>query len=229
VTATGEKRWKLVPELEGAAARWYARVRGTERQLAEYREQAAALTTGLADGAEILEVAPGPGYLAVELARPGRFHVVGLDISRTFVEIASERAQGEGARVDFRRGDVSSMPFQAGSFDLVVCQAAFKNFKRPLAALNEIHRVLRAGGTAVIQDMRRDPSAAEIDQAVRQMELGRLNAVMTKATLSMLRRRAYSAAQFERLAAGSAFRRCEIKTEGIGMEVQLTKLASPLT
>ena len=101
------KRRKLVPEMEGAVARWYARVRGTERQLAEYRKQATTLTAGLADGAEILEVAPGPGYLAIELARSGRFRVTGLDISRTFVEIASERAHRERVNVGFRQGDVS--------------------------------------------------------------------------------------------------------------------------
>jgi 2-polyprenyl-3-methyl-5-hydroxy-6-metoxy-1,4-benzoquinol methylase len=44
-------------------------------------------------GAEVLEVAPGPGYLAVEIALLGRFHVTGLDFSRSFLEIASENAR----------------------------------------------------------------------------------------------------------------------------------------
>src|SRR5207237_1409577 len=109
------------------------------------------------------------------------------------------------------------------SFDLVVCQAAFKNFAHPGGALDEMHRVLRTGGTAVIQDMRRDASGADIDQEVRSMELGRLNSFMTNRTLRMLRRRAYSSAQFESLAAASAFRTCEIETDGIGMEVRLRK------
>jgi hypothetical protein len=39
----------------------------------------------------------------------------------------------------------------------------------------------------------------------------------------MLRRRAYSPAQFERLAAESPFLTCEIQTEGIGLEVRLKK------
>lgn len=50
------------------------------------------------DDAAVLEVAPGPGYFAVELAKLGRFHVTGLDVSRTFVErtigFARERAPG---------------------------------------------------------------------------------------------------------------------------------------
>jgi ubiquinone/menaquinone biosynthesis C-methylase UbiE len=211
-----------MPKMEGVVARWYARQRGSESQLAAYRNQAAQLTDGLPSGADVLEVAPGPGYLTIELARLG-FHVCGLDISRSFVEIASQNARQAAVRVDFRQGDAASLPFQAVSFDLVVCQAAFKNFARPGSALDEMHRVLRSGGTAVIQDMRRDASGADIDQEVRRLGLSRLNAFMTKRALTMLRRRAYSPAQFERLAADSAFRTCDIQTGGIGMEVRLIK------
>src|SRR5207244_13254881 len=112
--------------------------------------QAPARTAGLREGAGGLEVAPGPGYLAIEMARPGRIHVTGLDISRTFVEIAGENARQAGVTVEFRQGDVARMPFETESFDLVVCQAAFKNFTQPHSALAEMHRVLRAGGSAVI-------------------------------------------------------------------------------
>lgn len=219
---TRERRLRL-PEMEGFIARWYARIRGTESQLAEFREQASHLTAGLPDGARVLEVAPGPGYHAVEMARLGRFSVTGLDISRTFVDLASDHARRAGVSVDFREGDVSRMPFDADSFDLVVCQAAFKNFRRPVAALDEMHRVLRDGGVAVIQDMNRAVSGADIAREVRRMRLGGFNAFMTRRSLAMLRRRAYSPALFERLAAESAFRTCRITTDGIGLEVRLTK------
>jgi ubiquinone/menaquinone biosynthesis C-methylase UbiE len=209
--------------MEGAVARWYARVRGSGSQIEEYRRQAAQLTKGLPDGAAILEVAPGPGYLAIELARLGRFQLTGLDISRTFVQIASENARQAGVSVDLHQGDVAVMPFAAESFDLVICQAAFKNFVHPGSALFEIHRVLRAGGTAVIQDMNHDASHEDIEKEVAGMRLGRFNTFTTKATLEMLKRRAYTAAQLERLAAESPFRTCEISTAGIGLEVRLTK------
>jgi ubiquinone/menaquinone biosynthesis C-methylase UbiE len=221
---TETRRWRFKgPEMEGPVARWYARVRGSKSQLDAYRKRASQLTGGLPDGATVLEVAPGPGYLAIEMARPGRLHVTGLDISRTFVEIARKRAREAGVVVDFRQGDVSSMPFESESFDLVVCQAAFKNFTLPRSALAETHRVLRAGGTAVIQDMSRDASHADIDDEVRAMELGRLGSFMTRATLESLRRRAYTPAQFERLAGESPFQSCQIASAGIGLEVRLTK------
>ena len=218
------RRWRFKgPEMEGPVARWYARVRGTKSQIDAYRKQASELTAGLSDGAAVLEVAPGPGFLSVEIARLGRFQVTGLDISHTFVEIASKNAREARVGVDFRQGDVAAMPFAAESFDLVVCQAAFKNFTLPHGALAEIYRVLRPGGTTVIQDMSRDATHDAIEGEVRAMELGPFTTFTTKATLEMLRRRAYAPAQFERLAAESPFRTCDIALAGIGLEVRLRK------
>ncbi len=220
------RRRLLLPEMEGRSARWYARQRGTPSALEETRRDAARLAAGLADGASVLEVAPGPGYLAVEIARLGKFGVTGLDISHTMVEIATENARLAGVSIDLRCGDASEMPFDDASFDLIVCQAAFKNFRQPLSALNQMHRVLRGGGRAVIQDMSRDASNAEIKHEVAGMGLSALNRAMTRLILSTtLRRRSYSPARFQALVAQSAFGSCEIRTSGIGLEVRLTKLA----
>jgi ubiquinone/menaquinone biosynthesis C-methylase UbiE len=209
--------------MEGMVARWYAGIRSSGKQAEEYRRQASRLTAGLPDGAKVLEVAPGPGYLAIEMARLGGIRVSGVDISRTFVQIATDNASRAGVSADFRRGDAAEIPFEADTFDLVVCQAAFKNFTRPAGALVEMYRVLRTGGTAVIEDMSSNASHADIEAEVRKMELGGVSAFMTKATLEMLRRRAYSPAQFESLAAKSPFQTCVIRTEGIGLEVRLVK------
>lgn len=218
------RRRLLVPEMEGMTARWYARNRGTPGQLAAYREQAAQLAAGLPHDAAVLEVAPGPGYLAIELARQrGHHRVTGLDISRTMVEIARENAARAGVSVDFRHGDATAMPFADGSFDLIVCQAAFKNFRRPVSALDEMHRVLRPGGLAVIQDMSRDASSADIDREVRSQELGAVSRFMTRRILARLRKRAYATGQFERLVAESRFRSGAIESEGMALEVRLQK------
>jgi ubiquinone/menaquinone biosynthesis C-methylase UbiE len=214
-------RVKLIPEMEGPMARWYARQRGSGDQIEQYRRQAVDLVGALPDGAAVLEVAPGPGYLSIEIARLGRFTVTGLDISHTFVDIARNGARQAGVDVDFRQGDVVGMPFQDGSFDLIVCQAAFKNFTEPVRALDEMYRVLRAGGAAVIQDMSSDASSTDIANEVKRMELSATNAFVTRSTLALLRRRAHSPAEFERLVAQSAFRTAEIRAEGIGLEVRL--------
>jgi ubiquinone/menaquinone biosynthesis C-methylase UbiE len=223
-TTTETRRWRFKgPEMEGSVARWYARLRGSQSQIEAYRKQAIELIRDLHDGASVLEVAPGPGYLAIEMARAKRIRVTALDISHTFVEIGSKNAHEARVAVEFRQGDVAAMPFDANSFDLVVCQAAFKNFTLPHRALSEMYRVLRDGGTAVIQDMSHEASHADIDLEVKGMEVGAFTAFTTMATLEMLKRRAYRPAQFERLAAESPFQKFQITTAGIGLEVRLTK------
>jgi ubiquinone/menaquinone biosynthesis C-methylase UbiE len=226
-TEVPQRKRKLIPEMEGASARWYARQRGAS--LDEFRAQAALLTADLpqrADGAhpaDVLEVAPGPGYLAIEMARTGRCQVTGLDISRTMVDIARQNAQEAGLDIEFRQGDATRMPFEAESFDLIVCQAAFKNFAQPAAAIAEMYRVLRSPGVAVILDMHHDATADDIAGEVRRMNVSRLNGFTIRATLGMLRRRALSRAQFESLAADSPFGTCATEIRGIEIEVRLGK------
>ncbi len=186
-TKTLAKGYKGVG-MEGGIARWYAR--NTGKNIEEFRTEARSLADRLAPGSSVLEVAPGPGYLAIELAKLGAFRVVGLDISKTFVAIASANAKNAGAAVEFVHGNAADMPFGAESFDLIVCRAAFKNFVEPLQAIREVYRVLKPGGTAVIFDLRPDASPAGIRAEVDQMNLGWLNSVMTRFILRMLTRRA---------------------------------------
>jgi ubiquinone/menaquinone biosynthesis C-methylase UbiE len=53
------------------------------------------------------------------------------------VTLADELGAQAGVNVVFHHGDANAMPFAFGQFDLIVCQVAFKNFERPLSALNE--------------------------------------------------------------------------------------------
>ncbi|MFG1646412.1 class I SAM-dependent methyltransferase [Amycolatopsis sp. NPDC049252] len=211
-----------VPEMEGFQARWYAKNRGTDAQLKQYRRQAAEVTAGLAAGAEILEVAPGPGFFAVELAKLG-YRVTGLDISHTMVEIALEEARKAGVEIAFRQGDVTTAPFADESFDLLVCQAAFKNFRQPVTALNEMRRVLRPGGFAVIHDLNHEATSADINREVDSMNVGVISGFTVRQTLGWLRRRAFTPAQFEALAAESDFGGCSVTQAGVGLEVRLTR------
>jgi len=191
------------------------------------KERAAAAVGQLIDRPlGILVVAfglPGPGYLAVELAKLVRFNVTGLDISRTFVSLGRELAQRAGVTVDFRLGDATSMPFPDAQFDLIVCQAAFKNFDRPLSALDEMHRVLRPGGRAVIHDMSAEATSDAIAAEVAAMNLGRMAALTTRLILTGLRRRAYTPAQLDELVRRSTFGSGTIVPHGIGLEATLTR------
>ena len=211
--------------MEGAIARWYASL--TKKSLADFKLLAQRVAGETPPGSSVLEVAPGPGYFAIELARLGDYRVTGLDISATFVEIA--RANGMRAKVQaqFQRGDASRMPLEAEQFDYVVCRAAFKNFTAPVAALQEMYRVLKPGGRALIIDMRRDAPRDSIRQAASSMKAGAVNRAIVYLTFRfMLLRRAYTRAEFERMIAQAGFRTSEIREESIGLEVLLQKNSS---
>jgi len=158
------------------------------------------------------------------MAKLGPYQVTGLDISKSFLRIASENAQKAGVRIEFRLGDAAHMPFPDESFDFVVCTAAFKNFTDPVGALNETYRVLRPGGKASIFDLRKDASREAIDAEVKGMKLSWLNTLLTKWTFRlMLLRSAYTREAVERVVAQSRFGSGEIRQEGVGFELRLVK------
>jgi ubiquinone/menaquinone biosynthesis C-methylase UbiE len=206
--------------MEGPLATWYAK--NTAGALPEFRELARRIAGQLDLGDWVLEVAPGPGYLAVELARAG-LQVSALDISRTFVRIAAENAARTGVAVDVRLGDAAAMPFETDAFDFVVCRAAFKNFSDPVGALKEIRRVLRPAGRALIIDMRREASDSEIAREVSKMRLGRMDALFTRGALRSLRGRAYTAPDFVRMIGEAGFCASSIAPSPIGFDISLTK------
>src|SRR5262245_65736850 len=94
--------------MEGPIATWYAR--NTARDQRRFKDTARALAERGQPGGRILEVAPGPGYLAIELAKRG-YAVTAMDISRSFVRIASENAAAAGLTVTAQQGNPSAMPF----------------------------------------------------------------------------------------------------------------------
>src|SRR5262249_59750142 len=92
------KAYKGLP-MEGAIASWYAR--NTGRDHARFEDAARRVAARARPGSHVLEVAPGPGYLAIELARRG-YSVTALDISKSFVQMASENAARAGVAIDVR-------------------------------------------------------------------------------------------------------------------------------
>jgi ubiquinone/menaquinone biosynthesis C-methylase UbiE len=208
--------------MEGPVASWYAKI--TLKDVARHRTLAQELASRLAPGSKVLEIAPGPGYFCIELAHLGRFDITGLDISKSFVEIARKNAAAAGVEVDFRLGNAADMPFADDTFDFTVCQAAFKNFSQPVKAIDEMYRVLRPGGTALIIDLRSDASQAAIDREVAGMGLGPVNAFLTKGSFKhMLLKRAHSIPDMERLVGQTPFGRARIEDSGIGFRAWLEK------
>jgi len=207
--------------MEGFVARWYAAT--TLKDLKDHQVLARRVADELPAGAKVLEVAPGPGYFAIELAKLGS-QVTCLDISRTFVEIARRNAAEAKVKVDFQQGNASHMPFPDGSFDFLLCRAAFKNFSEPVPALQEMCRVLKPGGKALIIDLRRDAAREAINQYVDASGRSWVNGLLTKLAFRfMLLKRAYAKSDFERMISQTGFRSFEIRGDLIGMEITLER------
>lgn len=215
------KAYKGLP-MEGVIASWYAKT--TFKDLNRHKFVAKEFAPRIPANGSVLEIAPGPGYFCIELARLGNFQITGLDISKSFVEIARQNAAKAGFRIDFREGNASAMPFKENAFDFVFCQAAFKNFSEPVKAISEMYRVLKPSGVAVILDMRRDASAEDIEREVNGMGLDPINRFFVKWTFDkMLLKSAYSIESMKSMIAQTPFEKHKLTAQGIGFQARLEK------
>ena len=206
----------------GRNARWYDK-NSRKYRLNEMRRYADLVETHAVKGATVLEVAPGPGYLSIELALRG-FLVTGVEISADFIEIEKQNAKEANVFVDFKQGNASALPLPDHIFDFIICSAAFKNFREPLEALNEMYRVLKPDGTALILDMNHAATNEDINNEIKQSGMKGIDRIFVKfAFKTFLKNGAYSKEGFEELIAQTAFTRYEIIKHGIGFQVWLRK------
>ena len=210
--------------MDGFIARFYDK-NARQYSMEQYETWAQKIVRQISEHRSVLEIAPGPGYLAIELAKADHLQIVGLDISETFVQIAQENAQQAGVTVEFRQGDVTCMPFDDEMFDFIVCTSAFKNFAEPVTALNEMYRVLNSKGKAWISDLRHDVTNQAIADYVKNaMKIKGLAALNMKLAFQyMLRGRAYTKDQFKAFIAQTKFRHYEIQENSMEFEIWLEK------
>lgn len=209
--------------IEGATARWYDK-NTKDHRLMEMKGYAKEVRRHIRDGSSVLEVAPGPGYLAIELAKLGKYKIIGLDISKDFVEIARRNAESAYVNVKFQHGNVVDMPFADNTFDFIVCVAAFKNFKEPLLALNQMHKVLKPSGTTLIIDMNRNASNRQIEEYIEELEANVREWLLMRLIFKyFLRNGAYTRDEFTELISKSQFNHHEIKEDKIGFYIYLRK------
>jgi len=113
-----------------------------------FRPYAADLARRLADlkSGRVLETAAGTGIVTEALiaALPPAIEIVATDLNQAMVDFASTKPGI--ARAKLRQADALSLPFDAGSFDAVVCQFGVMFFPDRIAGYREAKRVLKPNG-----------------------------------------------------------------------------------
>ena len=101
----------------------------------------------------VLEVATGPGYVALAFATVAH-EVVGVDLTDAPLAIARKnKAERRLTNVTFESANANQLPFADDSFDIAVCRLAFHHFDTPQQVLSEMVRVCRSGGKVVVEDL----------------------------------------------------------------------------
>jgi SAM-dependent methyltransferase len=109
-------------------------------------------------GHDVLDVGCATGGLSIAIAERARAHVVGCDLSPSFLG----HARRKSADVEWVRGDAEALPFAASSFDRVLTSLLLHQVARPARALAEAFRVLRRGGKLVVRTVLPADAAARI-------------------------------------------------------------------
>jgi 2-polyprenyl-3-methyl-5-hydroxy-6-metoxy-1,4-benzoquinol methylase len=150
----------------------------THRHFSDFANMAVALA--LPAGARILDVGCGAGWLCEYFARFG-YHVTGIDISPSLIELARERLQ----RVPYRVDDETNLSYQffvhdieiaalPETFDAVICYDALHHFEDEDAVFANLRAMLNYGGLLFVLEGERPPagsaSAEELRGVMRQYQ-----------------------------------------------------------
>jgi len=115
---------------------------------------------GDVEGARVLEVGPGTGHYSLPVAAwvGDGGHLDLLDLQQEMLDHTLGRAAAAGARnVTGTRGDATALPYADGAFDAAFLVAVLGEIPDQAAALRELRRVLRPGGTLVVGELLGDP------------------------------------------------------------------------
>ncbi len=137
---------------DNAAVKQYAAIYELPR-LAARRSQTMDML-GLQSGECVLDIGFGPGYFASELAdRVGSTgRVEAVDTSESMLSVASAVCSGK-PQVRLQVGDASNLPFAEREFDAALAVQTLAYVPNVAQALQELHRVLKPGGRAVVADI----------------------------------------------------------------------------
>jgi ubiquinone/menaquinone biosynthesis C-methylase UbiE len=99
----------------------------------------------------VLDVGCGTGVMGLLFAEMGH-QVTGVDLSEAMMAKAREKAYAQNLSIELRTGDAEHLPFNDGSFDVVITRHLLWTLPHPEIAPKEWHRVLAKGGVVLVID-----------------------------------------------------------------------------
>jgi ubiquinone/menaquinone biosynthesis C-methylase UbiE len=101
----------------------------------------------------LLDIGTGPAWLLLKIHQqcPG-MRLVGIDSSPAMVAKAGKNVEASRG-IEIKKGNADHIPFSDCSFNIVVSTASIHHWKEPTAGLNEVYRVLKEGGYALVYDL----------------------------------------------------------------------------
>jgi ubiquinone/menaquinone biosynthesis C-methylase UbiE len=97
------------------------------------------------EGLRVLDVGCGTGFISLLLTELG-CSVTGVDLAPDMLARARAKAEAAGLTIDFRHGDAENPPFEAETFDLIVCRHLVWTLPDLDTALRNWYRLLIPGG-----------------------------------------------------------------------------------
>src|SRR5690606_30465034 len=139
----------------GEHADRYAQRSRTRSRTRFYRRIARDVARLAPPDGHVLDVGTGPGTLLLEIARSRPdLRATGVDVEPAMVRTAAQAAREESLadRVAVHAADVTDLPLAAAGVDVVVATLTAHHWPDVRAAVHELVRVLRPGGTLLVVD-----------------------------------------------------------------------------
>jgi ubiquinone/menaquinone biosynthesis C-methylase UbiE len=165
-------------------------------------------SAGCRDGDRVLDVACGTGVVAnrVNLVSGKLCMVTGIDVNEGMLSVARRNPQ-----IEWHQGSATDLPFEPGSFEVVLCQQGLQYFPDRAAAMKEMTRVLSPGGRLALNvwgALERQPFQAAMAEAI-EMFLG----AEAKATFATLAFSLNTAEELRSLAVNAELQNIRIRFE----------------
>lgn len=108
----------------------------------------------------LLDVATGTGDFAIESLSLQPKKIIGIDISKGMLEKGRVKIKKRGKEeiIELNYGDSEDIPFEDNYFDAITVAFGVRNFENLEKGLDEMKRVLKKGGQAVVLEFSKPKS-----------------------------------------------------------------------